>query len=777
MNAKLSKISSTYIFGKIVQYISLVKTIKLFKYNKSYLYKLNYSVKDANLILLMNKAIKPIANMEDYYPILTKKFSTKNIQKIFFKYLNCNKFIPIIFLKTGKNDILDLLDNIKLCYNNNFIESFYDETFEFFTSLFLEYLHKYSGKIKEISFMDNHFIYNNNRQNEKESLTLIKLLIMYSSINKIEDRYFDEQENSSFLNILTSNIDIEHYQKMYTNEYKKNSKNCRKVSDIICELKSYSLYFDNYNSKIIRYMCDNILSLGKNIEELCITSIEKTDSEYFVNSLKNLKKLKILSISFLSNDKNLYNNICEIIPENSLIKLELNCSYFEEVINLIIKNKNSLNCVTLKIMTQSKDNTLIIKTLSNIKYLRKLKLMADFPIIDNDNIDFLSLNKVSKLEISLNALFDLKLFFKKIPNLKKISFIGINLSKKYIKNLDSMCLDETSANKIQSIKFAYGDKNSCFFVLYFLSKFPKKMNIEKLSIQNIIFKDYKKLNELIKCISNYNNISSLELNYLTFNEKKGAKIEYETLKKLQRLNKFSFLGFKYNEWGINDISFIKFIIENFPNLFDIGISCSYLSYRKINYIFSLLKKMKYLIKVKIFKYYSQSDFFTEKEKILFNKKNLYYEIPEDIEEEEEFNDENNSNEYSDSFDYGLFNFEKGDEKYIKLCKYQDYFLTDIKNIDFGFIYENNADIKIYQNKIFIYDYFSVDNICDYEQIINNKYENYYIYQKVYNSINDMTGLEFCLRFSRNKNDFIVFDENCDDAMISDKSDELNESYY
>ena len=625
--------------------------------------------------------------------------------------------------------------------------------------------------------MDNHFIYNNNRQNEKESLTLIKLLIMYSSINKIEDRYFDEQENSSFLNILTSNIDIEHYQKMYTNEYKKNSKNCRKVSDIICELKSYSLYFDNYNSKIIRYMCDNILSLGKNIEELCITSIEKTDSEYFINSLKNLKKLKILSISFLSNDKNLYNNICEIIPENSLIKLELKCSYFEEVINLIIKNKNSLNCVTLKIMTQSKDNTLIIKTLSNIKYLRKLKLMADFPIINNDNIDFLSLNKVSKLEISLNALFDLKLFFKKIPNLKKISFIGINLSKKYNKNLDSMCLDETSANKIQSIKFAYGDKNSCFFVLNFLSKFPKKMNIEKLSIQNIIFKDYKKLNELIKCISNYNNISSLELNYLTFNEKKGAKIEYETLKKLQRLNKFSFLGFKYNEWGINDISFIKFIIENFPNLFDIGISCSYLSYRKINYIFSLLKKMKYLIKVKIFKYYSQTDFFTEKEKILFNKKNLYYEIPEDIEEEEEFNDENNSNEYSDSFDYGLFNFEKGDEKYIKLCKYQDYFLTDIKNIDFGFIYENNADIKIYQNKIFIYDYFSVDNICDYEQIINNKYEDYYIYQRVYNSINDTTGLEFCLRFSRNKNNFIVFDENCDDAIISDKSDELNESYY
>ena len=65
-------------------------------------------------------------------------------------------------------------------------------------------------------------------------------------------------------------------------------------------------------------------------------------------------------------------------------------------------------------MTQSKDNTLIIKTLSNIKYLRKLKLIADFPVIDNDNIDFLSLNKVSKLEISLNALFDLKLFFKKI---------------------------------------------------------------------------------------------------------------------------------------------------------------------------------------------------------------------------------------------------------------------------------------------------------------------------------------------------------------------------
>ena len=748
MNSVLRKLSNSYILKEIINFIPLRRAIKIFKYNKNFLNWLNITKKEARLILFMNKIIKPIANMEDYLPILQTKFSGK-IQNLFCKFLNCSNAIPSITLKSENEEILDLLNGFKICLDNNFKGLFYkfndsEGIPEFDPKIFLELTHKYAKKIKEISFMDNTFFYSNsNDKNEKKnSLTLIKFLLFISTVNKIEDRYFEDNDNSLFLDLLNSKYDIEKYKTMYNNEYSEKVI-LNNIKDIIFNLKSYSIYFDNYNSKIVRSICDTILNSEKNIEELYITTIEKKDSIYFLNSLKNLKKLKTLSFSSLSDDENLYDEISKIIPGNSLYKLEVNCYFFEEILNIINKNKNSIKILSINIKEES-NNTSIVKTLSNLPCITDLKLIANFPLIDNQNINFFSLNKVKHLEMSLfikEKFFDLNLFFKKLPNLSKISFKGINLLNKNYDNISNLNFDETYIKKLKSFKFLYGNENTSFFVLNFISKFPKKLNIKNISIENIHFKDYIQINNLIEYISLYTNLIALELNYLSFKEKKKQIIKYSNLKNLQKITKISFLGFKYREWGIKDISFIEFIIGNFKYLFEIGISNYYLSYNKINHIFFLLKSLKYITKIKILNNYSKNYFFTEKQE----KEELINEQIENSYEYEQLMEDIEEEEYEDKSYDSIPN--EDDKGFIKLTKYLNYFMIDIRNIDFDYI--NESTEEYHYNKIIINDYFNNDNINSYDEISNNEYEEYYIFKNVY----DDNSLY--LRYSRMKDSFIV----------------------
>ena len=124
------------------------------------------------------------------------------------------------------------------------------------------YYFKYGRKYRRI-------IYNYNR---KKWFKLFSKII--KKFNKIEDRYFENNDNSIFLDLLNKKYDIEKYKTMYNNEYSEKLV-LKDIKDIISNLKSYSIYFDNYNSKIVRSICDTILNIGENIEELYITTIEK----------------------------------------------------------------------------------------------------------------------------------------------------------------------------------------------------------------------------------------------------------------------------------------------------------------------------------------------------------------------------------------------------------------------------------------------------------------------------------------------------------------------
>ena len=637
-----------------------------------------------------------------------------------------------------------MLNKIKICFNTNLIELFYDEVYDFGSSTLLEYVYSYEKKIKQISFLDSDIDYKAYMK-EETAFYKIKLFTINSNVEKIEDRYFEDNTTTNFLKIFDSKYSEDRLN-IYENEYKE-LKRQYDVLDIIKGLKSYSLYFDLYDSNIIQNVCDNIIFNGKNIEELEITGINKTDSFCFVNSLKNMTNLKLLSISRMSDDKDLFNEISKITKENTLQTLSINVNHFKDAEILIKKHLLSLVSLTLKINNKKDNNLLIVKTLHCIENLRQLKLICIFPILDKNNINFFSLKRVTNLEISLynkNNLFDLNYLFKNVPNLTKLHFNGIYFpKKKFINNsIPGNNIDTQHINKLRHLKFTHGAKNASLFILLILSKLPKKMNIKKLSVENCSFNNYIELNELLKSISLYSNLVSLSLNYLYFEkEMKNQRIIYEELQSLNQLEKFYYLGFKYDEWNIDIDSFISFINNNYLKLFEIGISCHHLNPARANSILFNLKNNKFLTKIKLFNHYSKDD-------ILYDK-----------DRQEQMNDEYKEKSISESYEQSESEYESDVsicsniiDNYILIGKAIEYYLIDIRNISF---YKCICySLKIYQPKICFNDYSNIEYGKDLVSN-NNEKEEFYLYQSIFsNTLTIMVDI-LCLNFINKNLSFLI----------------------
>ena len=130
----------------------------------------------------------------------------------------------------------------------------------------------YAKKIKEISFLDSNFDYEFKyaKSIKKSTFNIINFLIQFSNIEKIEDRYYLNDNDTRFSIIYNSVNEVANYLRDYKKKYKE-EKNIKEVNEIIKGLKSYSLIFDKYKSKIIKSVCLNILNYGQNLEELEIT--------------------------------------------------------------------------------------------------------------------------------------------------------------------------------------------------------------------------------------------------------------------------------------------------------------------------------------------------------------------------------------------------------------------------------------------------------------------------------------------------------------------------
>ena len=617
----IEEIRSKYILQILFKYVPFKRMIKIIQYNKALISKLNYTKKEIKNFLFFKKIIKPVANCEDYLPIIKRILipndinSNNYIEKLFCTYLNNIKlFIPQINQINGNEIILNNLNSIKISYNHQFIENFYDTSKTLDFKKLFNFCEEYGEKIKEITFMDNNIP---DKFEIKEVNYIMKYIITHSNIQKVEDRNtnnkFSFYDKSKFLELLEFKEDI-----INTKDYKITKKD-KNVIDVIKELKSYSLNFDERNSKVIKPFCQLILFNGNNLEELEITKIDSNYSYYFLNSLKNLKKLRALTILSICDNK-LFDEISKLTRENSFYKLEMHLKNFEEGLNIINKNLNSLRELTIKISTKINENITIIKIISNIKNLKKLKIIADFPIFDENNIKYLSLNKVEYLEIPLyikKNKFDFNIFFEKIPNLKYLNFYGINfnnnIKEENIKIISNLNINNNLKN-LKKIKFFNSKKNSSFFIIElikFLSKTNIKYNIKELKFENCDFDKETNFYNLIKLISSYKNIKYLIMNNISFEE--SEELNYDEINNFEKLEKLYLKCLNYEKSQIKIIYFLYKFAEKSKFLNEIGISSKGLNPYDINLIFIIIKNFKVLTKLNLFDNYSKKDYYTNEE--------------------------------------------------------------------------------------------------------------------------------------------------------------------
>ena len=166
----LNKIKCKYLIQVIFDYTPLNIYIEIIKYNKQLSKELNYSEKDIKNFLFLKKIIKPIANCEDYLPIIKRVINPNNNiinqlneNDLFCKYINkSDEFIPQINKINRNEHLLNSLNKIKLGFNYQFIYYFYNKkTGNFDIQKLTEFCEKYGNKIKEITFLDNDISFTN----------------------------------------------------------------------------------------------------------------------------------------------------------------------------------------------------------------------------------------------------------------------------------------------------------------------------------------------------------------------------------------------------------------------------------------------------------------------------------------------------------------------------------------------------------------------------------------------------------------------------------------
>ena len=629
MNGLFSKISSKYLRQDIFKYVSFNTTIKIIKYNKKLIHELNYTVFEIKNFLFFHKIIKPISNIEDYIPIIKRMLPSKdnnenninNIIKILCKYLNANnqEFIPQINKIKGNEFMLDNINYFKIGFCNTFLDYFYHEDNELDFNVASEFCKKYGKKIKEITFMDNNLPH---EMINDEAYFLMAYIIKKSNIQKIEDNYSFEYKSSIFTYIF--NNDFSAYCEKYKDILKEDKNNIKDLNSIMTKIKSYSLYFDEgKNEDAINSFNDIVVNNGHNIEELEIASINRNNYTTFINSLKKLKNLKSLKIPGKSKYVYLHNKISEVIKKDSLITLEMNIKSFDGGIKIINKNLDSLRELTIKIDDNSTDNIKIIKNISKIVNLKKLRIIADFLIFNEANIGYLYLNEVEYLEIPLHIIgkiFDLNAFFERIPKLKTLIFYDIDFNTKSplqenIKILENLQFSNNNLKFLKRIHFIKSKKSASFFVKKLLDIFllneKTKENIKEIKIEKCEFNGDILFRDLIQEISLFPNLKNLSLNGNKF--EKGDELIYDEINNFENLEEFNFKGLDYEQNEIKILYFLYKFSEKCKKIHELSFSCKGLNPYDFNIIFVVAKNYKLLTKLNIFDNYSEHDYYSNKE--------------------------------------------------------------------------------------------------------------------------------------------------------------------
>ena len=644
MSTLIKRIEGKFLLQIVFDYVPLNKLLKIVKYNKKLLSIVKTDdVKYIKDFISLKKFIKPIANCEDYLPILKRIYKhnskTNYAFELFIDYFKKNNsFIPQINKINENEELLNSLHSFKIGFNRDFINNFYNSNNVFEFEKLMKFCDKYGRKIKEITFMDNNVP---SLDEKKECLFILKYIIKSSKVERFEDRCFGN-DKSLLLKIYDLDYNEDVYEQIYIDKFNQKTK-FRDIVDIINGLKFYSLYFiDNSNcNHIVKSFNDIILLNAKNLEELKITKINKDNSAHFANLLKKLNNLKALSITSTSDDDLLFNDISNSLNANSLTKLEMNLHYFDECINIINKNVNSLKELTIKIKGKKEEGSKIIQTVSNLNNLQKLKIIAKISLLNPDNIKNLSFKNLKYLEMPLfikNYIFDLNTFFEKCPKLKGIKLNGINFNKnneikeKNINIINNIKLNVNLVEKLKKIEISNCQKNGSFFIpkIFQLLSYEKiKDNIKEIKLENCEFDNNIDINILMKSISYYDKIESLQLNNISF--QKGQSFFFDRMDNFKYLNNFYFKGLNCEQNNIHLLSFLSHLSEKCKYLIEIELPNQNLNSDDMNLILKKLTNFHFLTKVSLFDNYTMSGFFAYRNKcnmstIDFKQSNNHYMI-------------------------------------------------------------------------------------------------------------------------------------------------------
>ena len=169
------------------------------------------------------------------------------------------------------------------------------------------------------------------------------------------------------------------------------------------------------------------------------------------------------------------------------------------------------------------------------------------------------------------------------------------------------------------------------FQKYFNSYHMKKIkdNIKEIKLENCEFDNNIDINILMKSISYYDKIESLQLNNISF--QKGQSFFFDRMDNFKYLNNFYFKGLNCEQNNIHLLSFLSHLSEKCKYLIEIELPNQNLNSDDMNLILKKLTNFHFLTKVSLFDNYTMSGFFAYRNKcnmstIDFKQSNNHYMI-------------------------------------------------------------------------------------------------------------------------------------------------------
>ena len=549
-------IKSDYIFKIIVGYIPYIKFLKLMKYSKTILNKLNITNDIFRQVSEIKKVLDPSYQIEKYYI----HFKLKEDKKVFNKNMDINE--SILYKCINSSDF-----NIELELRNKNFETIINNIYKInliieYESIF--YLKKLNKECTERLFI----LLNKNKAHIKE-LTIKNIYLKEENIIKIIhilNRIFNGKKiNYSSNNIKINDINNNHF------------------------VKKLNL-FDNYahyNIKTFLDKINNIIPLNQYYLNINFNRFQRESfdevNEFINMNVSSLKSLE-LSIEFIQNffsnmhkeESNEFKthtiNFCKFfnLPKNNIEILDLSKFELHPIILVILDSNfmlKNLKVIKLNIYFGAIDEKNLVNYINKWNFILELKdTLEDFELNFSYHLSKLdifdnlisALNKVTnlqRLKLSIKIDNEILLKFNNFENMKYLNILissqtnSLNKFFTNFKNLESLAIDNITRD--------------CLITKENIFIFPSKLKSLKLTNFNL---------DEINLILEYNKdvlylIQNLEIDLIKVQPENFRRLLYNHLSNYKSLKK---LFIKFEEGKYDNSEWFP-IFKLIPSLTEIKI--------------------------------------------------------------------------------------------------------------------------------------------------------------------------------------------------------------